>query len=205
MDLVLNRLHEANVKKITARIYIGDIHTYATAVLTSLMSTTQVIGDILATQGIENDGTWTLFELCHDLNIERPLRDWEIVTDILSAWSGVQARHNALFVKRYPAFRDTLNINSLRIHTQMPKPQGWLYLELRPGKFSRRFCMLKDGNLCYHPDTKSSQFWPTPFGFALRSTDRLDMFENKGDYCRWVGVEKQERLYDWVLSIRIAK
>jgi hypothetical protein len=46
---------------------------------------------------------------------------------------------------------------------------------------------------------------PTNFCFALRSTQNIKIFENTGDYVRYICVEKQDRLYDWVIAIRLAK
>lgn len=42
---------------------------------------------------------WTLFEIDNIHNVERPLREWEIVLDILHVWD-IDAS-NALLVKKY--------------------------------------------------------------------------------------------------------
>ncbi|KAJ3298930.1 hypothetical protein HDU76_006413, partial [Blyttiomyces sp. JEL0837] len=77
MSLVLSKLSEANVKKITTRIYIEDARNFKTMVLTSLMTADQVIANVVQKFRIEPSPDWTLFELSNDLGIERPLRDWE--------------------------------------------------------------------------------------------------------------------------------
>ena len=46
---------------------------------------------------------------------------------------------------------------------------------------------------------------PTEFAFALRSTQNKSIFEKPEDHCHFVCVEKQERLFDWVLAMRLAR
>jgi hypothetical protein len=63
------------------------------------------VASILEEMALNGSG-WALFELCNDLGIgkdkltkERPLREWEIVADILSVWDS--RANNALIVKKY--------------------------------------------------------------------------------------------------------
>ncbi len=46
---------------------------------------------------------------------------------------------------------------------------------------------------------------PTDFAFALQSTQNKSIFERPEDHCHFVCVEKQERLFDWVLALRLAR
>ncbi|KAI8904590.1 ubiquitin-related domain-containing protein, partial [Powellomyces hirtus] len=220
--MLLAKLTEANVKKITTRIYIEDAKSFKTLLLTSLMSADQIIHEVVTKFRQEESPNWTLFELCNDLSVERPLRDWEIVTDVISAWeSGTSV--NAIVMKKY-GYRDTVSANS--IAGKYPRVQGWMYMETKPGKWQRRFFVLREANLYHYKDAKQSgaeslfcgfsnfdvytlsqrrRKTPTQFAFALRSTDSISMFENKQDYVRFLCVEKEERLFDWVLAIRLAK
>lgn len=64
---------------------------------------------------------WCLFEICNDYNIERPIRDWESVLDIMSGWDILpssstsasdqqqQQTRNAILLKRYP-LRDSIAV-----------------------------------------------------------------------------------------------
>ncbi|KAI8590297.1 hypothetical protein BDZ88DRAFT_496788 [Geranomyces variabilis] len=194
------KLTEANVKKITTRIYIEDAKSFKTLLLTSLMSSDQVIEEVVTKFHQEVSPNWTLFELCNDLGVERPLRDWEIVTDVISAWE-TSASVNAIVMKKY-GYRDTVSEKS--IAGKYPRVQGWMYMELKPGKWQRRFFVLRESNLYYYKDAKQTGT-PSAFTFALRSTDSISMFENKQDYVRFLSVDKEERLFDWVLAIRLAK
>ncbi|KAJ3411255.1 hypothetical protein HDV05_002471 [Chytridiales sp. JEL 0842] len=221
MDLILSKLSEANVKKITTRIYIQDARNFKTLVLTSLMTADQVIQMVVSRFKVEESEEWSLFELCNDLGIERPLRDWEVVTDVISAWDTVNST-NAIVMKKY-GYRSTLVPKS--ISGRFPKVQGYLYTELKQGKWQKRFCALKESTLYYYTGpnysgetvllrltnfdvytlTTRKRRTPTNYCFALRSTQSVKIFEDKSDYMRFFCVDKQERLFDWVLAIRLAK
>jgi hypothetical protein len=79
------------------------------------------------------------------MGIERPLRDWEIVTQVLSAWDSTSS--NAIVLKKY-GYKSTLSRSYLK--GRYPRIQGYLYLELKPGKWQKRFCMLKQYSLYYY-------------------------------------------------------
>ncbi|KAJ3415679.1 hypothetical protein HDV05_004357 [Chytridiales sp. JEL 0842] len=219
----------APVKKITTRIYIENATTYKTLVLTSLMTSEDVIMDLLKHHNIPSDPSWTLFELCNDLGIERPLRDWEIVTDVMLAWDTAisdPSKTNAVVLKKYK-FRSTLGPASLT--SKFPKMQGYVQLELKPGKWVKKYCMLKQDSIYYYSmaglmgetllcklngfdvfvanpeDSKLSSKRPTKHCFALRSTQRFAIFENKDEYVTFGCVNSQEKLNDWILAIRLAK
>jgi phage-related protein len=91
------------INKITTRVYIEDARQFKTKVLTSLMTAKQVVEDV--SLGLSGQ-SWALFELCNDFGIERPLRDWEIVTDMLSAWD--EGSSNAIVLKKY-GYKATLS------------------------------------------------------------------------------------------------
>jgi hypothetical protein len=153
---------------------------------------------------------------------ERPLRAWEIVTDVLGAWD-VGATTNALVLKKY-AYHQTVSPSA--ITGKFPMAQGYLYLELERGKWQKRFCCLKDADLYYLKDAKRPEtetFFcslnsydcytlsrkrrktPTNFVFAIRSTNNSSFFEREEDFCHFICVEKEERLFDWILALRLAK
>ncbi|XJO71934.1 hypothetical protein BDV3_001362 [Batrachochytrium dendrobatidis] len=220
ISLIISKLNEANVKKITTRIYIEDARSFKTLVLTSLMSADQVVRNVIDSFHLDASPDWALFELCNDMGIERPVRDWEIVTDVISAWDTTNSL-NAIVMKKY-GYRVTLSCKSLT--GRFPRIQGYLYLEMKPGKWHKRFCVLRDSIIYYFQEADStetvlcnlSQFdvytlsqhkkkTPTKFCFALRSTGSVSLYKNKHDYCKFISVEKRERLYDWVLALRLAR
>ncbi|KAH6584705.1 hypothetical protein BASA60_000856 [Batrachochytrium salamandrivorans] len=156
------------------------------------------------------------------ITTQRPIRDWEIVTDIISAWDSANSV-NAIVMKKY-GYRVTLSCKSLT--GRFPRVQGYLYLELKPGKWQKRFCVLRDSIIYYYQEadklstetmlcnllqfdvytlSQHKKRTPTEFYFALRSTGSPSVYESKEDYCKIVSVEKRERLYDWVLALRLAR
>lgn len=66
-----------------------------------------VIATCLAQGDVIIDYTWSLFELNSDRGIERPIRNWEIVTDIMSAWG--DSTTNVLIMKKY-GYQSNLSI-----------------------------------------------------------------------------------------------
>ena len=149
------------------------------------------------------------------------MRDWEIVTDVLSAWDRKNSI-NAIVMKKY-SFRLTLSPQSLS--GRYPRIQGYLYLELKPGKWQKRFCFLKDSVLFYYRESNNprsetpfcnvayfdvytlsrTKKMPTEFGFAVRSISSASSFIDKSEYCKFICVEKKGRLKDWVLALRLAR
>lgn len=139
---IINQISESNFRKVNARVYIETPHKYQSKTITSLTNAIQLIQEV--TQSSDLNHEWALFELCNTLGIERPLREWEIVTDVLSAWN--QQSSNVILIKKYQ-FKATLSTSYLR--GTYPKSQGFMYLQLTPGKWHKRFCFLRKHCLYY--------------------------------------------------------
>ncbi|KAI8618175.1 hypothetical protein BC830DRAFT_1047593, partial [Chytriomyces sp. MP71] len=182
-------------KKITIRIYL-DIplltSPYKTVILTNQLTADMVVDQLLALleAGAGGDfvdnGTWTLFEVCADFGVERPLRDWEIVTDVVEAW--LDGNGGLL-----PVILSLL----------WPKVEGRFDMEVKPGKWKRRYFVLREDAI-YYKDRESDRA-PTRYCFALRSTASLTVFEKADEYAHYFCVENQTQMVDWVLGIRLAK
>jgi hypothetical protein len=97
-QIVLSKLSNDNIRKSNLKIYIENSKRHITMTFTSLMPAEQILNEITST--LQPDPSWALFELNINLGIERPIRPWEIVTDVISAWSLSQS--NALIVKKSP-------------------------------------------------------------------------------------------------------
>ena len=96
------------IYQITTRIYIGDVRQFKTLALTSKMNALSVLKYLKRKQAVPDSDEWTLFELVNDLGLERPLRDWEIVTNVINTWDPARTT-NALVCKTY-AYRHTLTV-----------------------------------------------------------------------------------------------
>ncbi|CAO3697550.1 unnamed protein product [Rhizopus microsporus] len=208
------------VKALTTRIYIDDASTHKVVQLTNLLTSAMVIQYLRKKGLIDHANDWTIFEIANSHRVERPIREWEIVLDIISAWE--PDSNNALLVKRY-SYHYTLT--SETIFQKMISPMyGWLSIEYKKGKWQKRFCFIKDNAIHHAKDKGASssilchlasydvytllqplKISPTPYVFAIRAQDRASIFEKEDDYIRFVATEDQEEMKKWVLSIRCAK
>lgn len=89
----------------TTRIYINDGNSHKVVQLTNLLTSAMVIQYLRKKSLLDASEDWTLFEIDIVHNVERPLREWEVVMDVLNVWD-VDAS-NALLVKKY-AYHYTL-------------------------------------------------------------------------------------------------
>ena len=171
---------------------------------------------------------WALFERFGQLgiglmkfNIERPIRDWELIKNVLDSW-GQGPQTNALVVRHYEA-RETLSKTYLR--HRYPRTKGNLHMESSPGQWTKRYFYLQDQFLYYYADddtqlkgpgillcdlsqfdvytlTRKMRNEPTIFGFAVKS-DAPYTDNNGGIF--YLFAEKKHRLEDWVKVLRLAK
>ncbi|KAJ3018862.1 UNVERIFIED_CONTAM: hypothetical protein HDU68_010942 [Siphonaria sp. JEL0065] len=209
-------------KKVTTRIYIESISSYKTVILTNQLQADTVIAELICILGnsFVDDGSWTLFEVCSDFGIERPLRDWEIVTDVLEAWDPTTST-NVLILKPY-GFRNTLVPRC--IIGKWPRVEGRFDIEIKPGKWKRKYFVLKEDSIYYKDSEFDRENWlcrlnnfdvytlttprkraTTQYCFALRSASSVTMFENTSEYIHFFCVDSKDQLADWVLGIRLAK
>lgn len=114
-----SRVQTVPLKTLTTRIYIDDAKTHKVVQLTNLLTTAMVVQYLRKKGLLDHSDDWTLFEIDNrrgvgkylqktsfkqkqkrdTFSIERPLREWEIVLDILSVWE--MDASNALLVKKY--------------------------------------------------------------------------------------------------------
>ncbi|KAL1916202.1 uncharacterized protein VTP21DRAFT_5819 [Calcarisporiella thermophila] len=217
----LHKMQEANIVKTPIRIYINDTNTFKTIQATSLMTIGMILRSFFQRGVIDPSEEWAVFEEANDWGMERAVREWEIVTDIVGTWD-IEST-NRLVVVRYP-YRDTLTVSSV-LGNSYPQLFGWLYVEIRKGKWQKRFVHWREDCLYYSKDNKGANETflcsiktydvytvkqpvrkaPTKFLFALKSQERSRHFENSDDYLHMLCAEHMEKMKDWVLSIRVAK
>lgn len=85
--------------------------------------------------------------------------------------------------------------NQLQLHI--------LNILLKKGSSSSILCHLATYDV-YTP-LQPIRVSPTPFVFSIRAQDKSSIFEKESDYMRFLAVEDQEGMKDWVLSIRCTK
>ncbi|KAI9484097.1 MAG: hypothetical protein EXX96DRAFT_560893 [Benjaminiella poitrasii] len=210
------------LKTLTTRIYIDDAKTHKVVQLTNLLTTAMVVQYLRKKGLLDNSEDWTLFEIDNSRGIERPLREWEIVLDILTLWN-IDAS-NALLVKKY-SYHHTLTSECV-LQKKIPPMHGWLSIEYKKGKWQKRYCFVKDSAIYHAKDNKPTssssvlchlatydvytllqplKTSPTPYLFAIRAQEKSSIFEKESNYIRFLAVDDQTAMRDWVLSIRCAK
>ncbi|CAG8459948.1 9510_t:CDS:10 [Diversispora eburnea] len=170
---------------------------------------------------ITDADAWTLFEIIPDLALERPLRDWELVSKVIGTWE--LDKKNTLLLKKF-AYRNTLTLKNF--NDIVPAMYGVLHLlETKKNKWQKRWFHIKDGSLYHSKDlkgkddtllcslanfdiytvTKPIKKCPTKFQFAVKSQNKVTMFVNENDYVRFLSAESLDKMNEWVSCIRIAK
>ncbi|KAG6332185.1 hypothetical protein ID866_6900 [Astraeus odoratus] len=204
---------------IQQRIFIGDMQRFNTVEITPSTSAGGVI-KLLTSQGIlDRSASWMLFELAQDYGMERPIRDYERLSDVSGAWDKDKLL-NAFVIKSTPMAR---LLSPLAIPTSSPMHRGWVEWESKRGKWSRRWMELREHGLWLSKrDTGKDETFlctvsnfdayyvtrrhksPKPFVFAVKSTDHLSLFENAADYLHVFSCNPKEG-EKWIEAILIAR
>jgi len=157
--------------------------------------------------------------MANDFGMERPIREYEMITDIFASWNK-DMRLNTLMIKK-SSLRSSLSFKNMP--SSSPIHEGTVYWEARKGKWSKRhlrlrehclFLSKKDSGkdetlLCslsnFDAYTMSRVYRsPKSFTFALRSTDNLSMFENPSDSFHMLSCDKLEGEL-WTEKIMLAR
>ncbi|ORZ36009.1 hypothetical protein BCR44DRAFT_80298 [Catenaria anguillulae PL171] len=265
----LAKLAAAQVQKMPIRVYINDMAVFKTVEITSVMAA-GVVAEAVAERAVlagmvpnspnapgggtgsssnnnSSGGGWTLFEVFADVGIERPLRDWERVTDVMRSWE--RDTKNAFLLRRY-GYKSSLTVDALKMF--YPGVKDYLHIETKPGTFKRKYFELRLGIeqnytgatgqgalnpksalverevaglymsnaedkqavlLCslahydvYTPINGPRKRAPTKYGFALKSQQRMSLFEDPNDgFVFYLYTYSMEKMKEWVLALRNAK
>ncbi|KAG0264132.1 hypothetical protein BG011_007400 [Mortierella polycephala] len=172
---------------------------------------------------------WTIFEYSKEFLIDRPLRDFEVVLDVMKTWEA--DKDNKMICKSFPA-RDELSAQEIvRLvgpagQANFVRPHGWVHVEIKKGKWVKKYLHIKDTAVYHSKDAKLSgesmlcmlrnfdvyavqvprKKAPTKFGFALKSSDSIHLFETpEDDYIHYVCTDSGESLREWLAGLRAAK
>ncbi|CBQ68695.1 conserved hypothetical protein [Sporisorium reilianum SRZ2] len=169
----------------------------------------------------DSKGGWVVFDCSAQLGIERPLREYEMITDVVN----VRAHPNTgYFLIKRTELSPYLSIRS--VPSSSPALAGWVYVQDRKKKWNKRWLELRDHGL-YHaknekgkdetPICQISTFdvylvdssaikMPKANGFALRSQDPITMFEKpEQDYMHYFCLTDPAAHRDWVRAILNAR
>ncbi|KZT32887.1 hypothetical protein SISSUDRAFT_1054935 [Sistotremastrum suecicum HHB10207 ss-3] len=185
----------------TMRIFIGDRQRFVTVEITPTTRAKDVLemvearGELI---GEENKpGGYMLWELANDFGMERPIRSFELPSEIYASWN-TEKRVNAFMIKKTPL---AVLLTRSAIPGVAPLYSGYVEWESKRGKWSKRWMELREHSLslskkdnskdevflcslsnfdAYLPIRKHRS--PKTFVFALKSCDNYSLFENPADY-----------------------
>ncbi|KAG0370180.1 hypothetical protein BGZ54_007380 [Gamsiella multidivaricata] len=172
---------------------------------------------------------WTVFEYSKEFMIERPLRDFEVLLDVMKTWEA--DKDNKMICKSFPARNELSAKEVIRLvgpagQEDFVRPHGWVHVEMKKGKWVKRYLHTTDTAVYHSKDNKFTgesmlcllrnfdvyavqvprKKAPTKFGFALKSSDSIHMFETpEDDYIHYVCTESGESLRDWLVGLRAIK
>ncbi|KAG0056548.1 hypothetical protein BGZ83_004571 [Gryganskiella cystojenkinii] len=172
---------------------------------------------------------WTIFEYSKEFMIERPLRDFEVILDVIKTWEA--DKDNKMICKSFPVRNELSASEVVRLvgpvgQASFVRPQGMVYLETKKSKWEKRYLHATDTAVYHAKDSKGSgekmlcllknfdvyavqvprKKAPTKFGFALKSSDKIHLFETpEDDYIHYVCLESGESLREWLAGLRAAK
>ncbi|KAI8360256.1 hypothetical protein B0O80DRAFT_381858 [Mortierella sp. GBAus27b] len=184
---------------VATRIYIqteSDFKSVNLAPNTTALEVLQMLQQ-RGTFGEPGDGRyhdrWTIFEFNKEFMVERPLRDFEVLLDVMKTWE---------------ADKDNKMISG---QASFVRPHGWAQVELKKGKWAKRYLHITD-TAVYHSKDANVRLMiprkksPTKFGFALKSTDSIHMFETpEDDYIHYVCTDNGDQQREWIMALRAAK
>ncbi|RGB40029.1 hypothetical protein C1646_619677, partial [Rhizophagus diaphanus] len=202
------------------QVFIENLRQYRTLSITATRTALDILDYFRNNETISDSESWTLFEVINEYGLERPIRDWEYVATVIGNWE--PNKQNALVLKKY-INRNCLTLEGFK--NAVPPMFGSLHLEVKKNKWQKRHFFIRDGTVYHCKDakgnnetllcslasfdvytfTKTVRKSPTKFIFALKSQDKVAMFENPDDYIRYLCADHLDKMKDWVLSLRAAK
>ncbi|KAI9512382.1 hypothetical protein F5148DRAFT_973587 [Russula earlei] len=182
------------------RVFIVDLQRFNTLMMNPTTTAKDAI-DALETQGQLANwagvGGWMLFEVFQDFGMERPIRHFEVISDVINSWDKDKSV-NLLVAKKTPLA--TL-LHPSAMPTSSPVFSTYVEWESKPRKWSKRWLELREQGLWLSKkdNGKDETFLcslanfdayvvtrihksPKPYVFAVKSTDNLSFFENPADY-----------------------
>uniref|UniRef100_V5ES07 PH domain-containing protein n=1 Tax=Kalmanozyma brasiliensis (strain GHG001) TaxID=1365824 RepID=V5ES07_KALBG len=169
----------------------------------------------------DSKGGWVVFDCSAQLGIERPLREYEMITDVVNVRA--HPKTDFLLIKR-TELSPYLSLRS--VPSSSPALAGWVYVQDRKKKWNKRWLELRDHGLYHAKNEKgkdemsicqistfdvylvdsSAVKMPKANGFALRSQDPITMFEKPDqDYVHYFSLTDPAAHRDWVRAILNAR
>ncbi|KAJ8520835.1 hypothetical protein ONZ45_g2381 [Pleurotus djamor] len=204
------------------RVFIGDMQSFNTVEISTATTALDVLEMVQAQGSLKHfhgSGGWMLFEVAQDFGMERPVRSFELLSDVQSSWNK-DKMVNTFVIKMTP-FSSILSRSN--IPSSSPMHSGWLEYEVKRGKWSKRWVHLREHSLWMSKrDSGKDEVFicslsnfdaycvtrvhkaPKPYVFAVKSTDSLSFFENASDYLHIFSCSQQDG-EKWMEVILLAR
>lgn len=204
------------------RIFVGNMQKYVVVEIGPSTSAGEVLQSV-DSQGALDDGAgsggWMLWEVAQDFGMERPIRSFEMLSDVCGSWN-TDKIVNLLVIKK------TL-LAPILSRTAVPRSSpicsGYVQHEYKRGKWQKRWMELREHSLWLskRDNAKDSVFLcslnnfdgyyvtrphkaPKSYVFAVKSTDSLTFFENTADYVH-VFASGEGEGKNWLEKILLAR
>lgn len=220
IEIAKKRLETANLKKITTTIYLIDAKNPQPVQITSLSTPDTIIKGFIENGTLSSDREWVIVEIHEAFSVERVMKPWEPIMDVIDAWES--ECHSALLIRA--RFNDA---TTPEVPREAPIMSGWLQVEIRRGKWEKRFVILKRGGiyvaksetaistavaLCSmqnfdaftlaRPRAKS----PKKPQFAIKSQQSIALFEKpEEDYIHFFACGSYAELDTWLRALRYSR
>ncbi|KAJ9474250.1 PH domain-containing protein [Pseudozyma hubeiensis] len=169
----------------------------------------------------DSKGGWVVFDCSAQLGIERPMREYEMVTEVMNVRAHPKTDY---FLIKRTELSPYLSLRS--VPSSSPALAGWVYVQDRKKKWNKRWLELRDHALYHAKNEKgkdevsicqistfdvylvdsSAIKMPKANGFALRSQDPITMFEKpEQDYMHYFCLTDPAAHRDWVRAILNAR
>lgn len=162
----------------------------------------------------DSKGGWVVFDCSSELGIERPLREYEIITEVVNVRGHPKTDY---FLIKRTELSPYLSMRS--VPSSSPALAGFVYVQDRKKKWNKRWLELRDHGLYHAKNEKgkdemsicqissfdvylvdsSAVKMPKANGFALRSQNPITMFEKPDqDYIHYFCLTDPAAHRDWV-------
>jgi hypothetical protein len=205
-------------------VFVRDKQTYKLVDVNPATRAIDIINTIFETgvlyeAGQGSSGGWGLFELNGEFGMERPIREFELLSDVFGSWNQ-ESRDNGLIIRKTVL---APSLKSTGVPSSSPLYSGTVRWEVKRGKWSKRCLTLREHSLFISKSETSkdetllctlSNFdgytvtrpykAPKSYIFALKSTDNLNLFENPSDSVHIFSCDKVDAEV-WLERILVAR
>ncbi|KAG6850333.1 hypothetical protein H0H93_014606 [Arthromyces matolae] len=204
------------------RVFIGDMQRFNMIEIgpsTSAGDVLQMVDAQGSLKGWVGSGDWMVWEVAQDFGMERPVRSFELLSDVQASWNKDKLM-NTFVIKLTPL---AAPLSRSAMPSSSPTFAGYVEWESKRGKWSKRWLQLREHSLWLSKRDNGrdevllcslSNFdayfitrlhkAPRPFSFAVKSTDKLSFFENTADYLHIFSCGEKEGA-KWMERILLAR